>query len=162
MQNESSILDIFYQGWREYQQKLGQAIAPLSEADLARQAAPNLRPIGRIALHIVGARVRWLRGIGEGSEDVDPLGRWDRSDAPMRPAVELVSGLERSARLVYDSVAHWTPEFMSAPTLEEEEDGQVWRYSRAWVIWRLIEHDLHHGGEISLTLGMFGLKAPDL
>jgi len=30
------------------------------------------------------------------------------------------------------------------------------------VIWHLIEHDLHHGGEIALTLGLHGLAAPDL
>jgi uncharacterized damage-inducible protein DinB len=34
--------------------------------------------------------------------------------------------------------------------------------TRQWVIWHLIEHDLHHGGEISLTMGMYRLKAPDL
>jgi hypothetical protein len=30
------------------------------------------------------------------------------------------------------------------------------------VVWHLIEHDLHHGGEVSLILGMHGLGAPDL
>jgi hypothetical protein len=34
--------------------------------------------------------------------------------------------------------------------------------TRQWVIWHLIEHDLHHGGEISLTLGMYGLVAPEI
>ena len=28
--------------------------------------------------------------------------------------------------------------------------------TREWVIWHLIEHDLHHGGEISLILGSHG------
>ena len=35
--------------------------------------------------------------------------------------------------------------------------------TRQWVIWHLIEHDVHHGGEISLTLGMpasFGAAPP--
>ena len=34
--------------------------------------------------------------------------------------------------------------------------------SRQWVIWHVIEHDLHHGGEVSLMLGTHGLAAPDL
>ena len=29
-------------------------------------------------------------------------------------------------------------------------------------IWHIIEHDLHHGGELSFSLGMHGLTAPDL
>jgi uncharacterized damage-inducible protein DinB len=27
------------------------------------------------------------------------------------------------------------------------------------VVWHVLEHDLHHGGEISLTLGMHGIDA---
>jgi uncharacterized damage-inducible protein DinB len=40
--------------------------------------------------------------------------------------------------------------------------GQEHGFKRSWIIWHLIEHDLHHGGEISLTLGIHGLAAPDL
>ncbi|HEX4716084.1 MAG TPA: DinB family protein [Ktedonobacteraceae bacterium] len=29
--------------------------------------------------------------------------------------------------------------------------------TRQWIIWHVIEHDLHHGGEISLILGTHGL-----
>ena len=35
-------------------------------------------------------------------------------------------------------------------------------FTRQWVVWHLIEHDLHHGGEVSLMLGMQGLAAPDI
>jgi uncharacterized damage-inducible protein DinB len=27
------------------------------------------------------------------------------------------------------------------------------------VVWHVMEHDLHHGGELSLTLGMHGMAA---
>jgi uncharacterized damage-inducible protein DinB len=30
------------------------------------------------------------------------------------------------------------------------------------VIWHLMEHDLHHGGEISQILGSHGVSAPNL
>src|SRR5215472_5334056 len=29
--------------------------------------------------------------------------------------------------------------------------------TRQFIVWHVAEHDLHHGGEISLTLGMHGL-----
>ena len=41
-------------------------------------------------------------------------------------------------------------------TFGSEEDGEA---SRAWMVWHVLEHDLHHGGEISLTLGMHGIDA---
>jgi hypothetical protein len=34
--------------------------------------------------------------------------------------------------------------------------------SRSWVIYHVLEHDLHHGGEVSLILGMNKLQAPDI
>jgi hypothetical protein len=34
--------------------------------------------------------------------------------------------------------------------------------SRRWVIWHLLEYDLHHDGELLLTLGMHGLPTPDI
>ena len=47
-------------------------------------------------------------------------------------------------------------------TFPDEADGEVYEVSRSWVIYHVLEHDLHHGGEISLILGMNGLRAPDL
>jgi len=43
-------------------------------------------------------------------------------------------------------------------TFQDDQHGKIVHFSRAWVIYHLVEHDLHHGGEVSLTLGMHGLK----
>jgi uncharacterized damage-inducible protein DinB len=32
--------------------------------------------------------------------------------------------------------------------------------ARGWIIWHLIEHDLHHGGELFYTLGSHGIEVP--
>ena len=79
---------------------------------------------------------------------------------PVRRVAELVSGLERSWLVMNDAIARWTPAEWEQ-TYEEEDEEPV-SFTRQWVIWHLIEHDLHHGGEFSLTLGMHGLTAPDL
>jgi uncharacterized damage-inducible protein DinB len=55
------------------------------------------------------------------------------------------------------SIARWTP-----ADWEEKLDDEGEIVTRSWIIWHLIEHDLHHGGEASITLGMHGLTAPDL
>ena len=36
-----------------------------------------------------------------------------------------------------------------------------WR-DRRFIVWHVAEHDLHHGGEISFSLGMHGIPAIDL
>lgn len=31
-----------------------------------------------------------------------------------------------------------------------------------WVFWHLLEHEIHHRGEIYLMLGLLGMEAPDV
>jgi uncharacterized damage-inducible protein DinB len=151
-----------YKGWDVYQQHLVKAIAPLSPEQLTLRAAPHLRSIGMIATHIIGARARWFhRLMGEGSADIHLLGAWDRPEAPTRSAAELVDGLETSWRLIQDSLARWTLANLEY-VFQGTYGGEEYTFTRQWIIWHVIEHDLHHGGEISLTLGMYGLAALDL
>jgi uncharacterized damage-inducible protein DinB len=42
------------------------------------------------------------------------------------------------------------------------EAGERPRRTRQWIIWHLVEHDVHHGGEISFSLGMHGVTGLDL
>ena len=85
----------FYDGWDVYQQQLTGAIAPLSPDQLALRAAPHLRSIGEIATHIIAVRARWFHSLmGEGGADMSAIEVWDRKDAPVRSAAELVHGFE--------------------------------------------------------------------
>jgi len=98
-----------------------------------------------------------------GDEALADLGRWDRRDMPERSAAELVSGLRESWIVLRGALQGWTPADLAYATPNtDREPGEPEEFTRRWVIWHLIEHDLHHGGEISQTLGMHGLAAPDL
>jgi len=55
----------------------------------------------------------------------------------------------------------WTPEDMQQ-TFPHEWRGNHSELSRSWVVWNVLKHDLHHGGELSLALGLQGLQAPDI
>jgi hypothetical protein len=55
-------------------------------------------------------------------------------------------------------LARWSPDAMRG-TFPDEWDGKPVAVSRAWVVWHVLEHDLHHDGESSLTLGMHHLPA---
>ena len=162
MADEQTALAALFKGWEEYQGYLPRAVAPLSPDQLELRAAPHLRTIGMLATHIIGARARWFHyGLGEGDAGIAAMAGWDREGSPTRTAAELTAGLETTARLIQESLARWRPADL-AETFEREWGGQRETISRQWVIWHLIEHDLHHGGELSLTLGMHGLAAPDL
>ncbi len=152
----------FYKGWDVYQQHLVTAIAPLPPDQLALRAAPHLWSIGMITAHIVATRVWWFHlWMGEGSSDLVPLESWDRSDAPLHLAPELVAGLEATWQMIQETLERLTAADLEHefehPHTSEGDQGEQSRYTRQWIIWHLLEHDLHHSGELSLALGMHGL-----
>jgi uncharacterized damage-inducible protein DinB len=160
-------LATFYKGWDVYQQHLVTAVAPLSPDQLALRAAPHLWSIGMIATHIVATRVWWFHiWMGEGSSELAPIAQWDENEEPTRSAAELVAGLEATWQMIQDALAHWTPADLEQrfqdPYPREDYRGEKRQYSRQWIIWHVLEHDLHHGGEVSFALGMHGLAAIDL
>lgn len=156
-----STLATLYQGWQDYQSTVIAALAPLSAEHLALRAAPHLRSVAEIVTHMIGARARWFYGLmGEEIPEFATLGTWDRRGMPERSAAELVSGLETTWRGMHEALARWTPaEWTQA---YEGEEGDPPTFTRQWVVWHLIEHDVHHGGELSLTLGVHGVAALDL
>lgn len=153
----------FYKGWDAYQQHLVNVLAPLSSDQLALRTAPDLRSIGEIATHIIGARARWTYYVlREGGEDLVSSGTWDRPDQPARSATELVSGLQTTWQVLQDALHRWTVADLEEELRDIDDNGEEEIFTRQWVIWHLIEHDLHHGGEISFSLGMHHLPAINL
>lgn len=159
MAEENFTLTTFYTSWKEYQDRLKAALAPLTSEQLALRAAPSLRSVGENAAHIIGCRVGWFTAtLGEdASADVTTVA-WDEPGGPAQSATQLVRGLDLTWQLMADCLARWSPADMQQ-TFPDDWDGEQVQLSRAWVVWHVLEHDLHHGGEISLTLGMHGLQA---
>jgi uncharacterized damage-inducible protein DinB len=153
-------LTTFYTSWKAYQEHISGAIAPLTAEQLALRAAPHLRSIGEQALHIVACRAHWFAGfLGEvGGEEMQRYAGWNETalslGAPIPSADELVQGLERTWDFMAACLERWSPDEMRQIFPDEPVD-----VSRAWVVWHVLEHDLHHGGELSLTLGLHGIPA---
>ena len=98
-------LDIFYRSWKEHQDALKQAIAPLTPEQLALRAAPGLRSVGEIVAHIIASRVHWFGDfLGEVSSmpGVESLLAWDTGHTPPRTAAELVEGLDTTWHFMAD------------------------------------------------------------
>ena len=140
-------------------------MVPLTNEQLDLRAAPHERSVGEIVRHIVEARIDWFHGfMGEEGEEIAPYVDWGvvgegGEDASLPSAAELVEGLDASWCFMAERLTRWTPEDM-AFTFPIEWRGDPYDLSRSWVVWHVLEHDLIHGGEVSLTLGMHGLAAP--
>ncbi|HEY7349775.1 MAG TPA: DinB family protein [Ktedonobacterales bacterium] len=152
----------FYTGWDAYQALLIKAIAPLSSEQLALRVAPHLRSIGENVAHIISGRVSNFHLVmGEGGAELAPLEQWDVPGAPPRSAAELVSGLEATWQMIQTALVRWTPANLD-DVFTEVQDEQTYSFTRQGIIWSSIKHDLHHGGEVSFTLGTHHVAALDL
>ncbi len=162
MTEPQTLIPTLYAGWRSYQTLLIKALTPLPDDQLTLRAAPGLRSIGEIAAHMIRARANWFhQRLGEGGEEFAALGRLGSNGTSAPATAELIRGLEATWKGMQEAIARWTPAAWQR-TYPGEEPSDPETITPQWVIWHLIEHDLHHGGEISLTLGMHGLAAPDL
>lgn len=160
MDDAQSLVPTVYTGWETYQSRLVAALAALTGEQLELRAAPHMRSIEEIVTHMIGARARWMQ-IDEDAAGFAEFARWDSPSMPVRSAAELARGLETTSRLMQEAVARWTPAQWQE-TYPGEEPDEPREITRHWVVWHLLEHDLHHGGEVSLTLGIHGCPAPDL
>jgi uncharacterized damage-inducible protein DinB len=161
-QSNQSTLDVIYENWRGYQEKLRDCIAPLTDEQLRLQPARQLWPLGQIVQHIISVRAGWFSyTLQDDDETMKEYMEWGYHDSPFRSAAELARGLNETWAFIEGRLQRWTPEDHAA-TFPNEYDGQVYQVSRSWVIYHVMEHDLHHGGEVSLILGMHGLPTPEL
>jgi uncharacterized damage-inducible protein DinB len=158
-----STLDVIYENWRGYNEKLRNAIAPLTNEQLWLQPAPHMWPLSQIVQHIISVRAGWFSGTLQENHGVMNvyMEEWGQRESPARSAAELVHGLDETWSFIEACLQRWTAADC-AMTFPDEWDGQVYQVSRSWVIYHVMEHDLHHGGEVSLILGMNGLQALDL
>ena len=161
-------LTTFYKpGWEHYHHALVNTIAPLSPAQLALSLGQEQRSIGELLEHLIGARFNWFYlWMGEG----DPNSDWNddkaTSEPPVYTAAELVTLFEKSWHVISSALDRWTSadleqlfsppashqELLRKQGLEEES-----AHTRQWIVWHVMEHEIHHGGELSLALGTYGL-----
>jgi uncharacterized damage-inducible protein DinB len=120
----------------------------------------------------------WALGVCEA--DVDPC----------HTAAELVAGLEKTWQMIEETLARLTPADLEqvVPPLDQAErvrhaklvEPALQPYAQMWLdamrlagevrpavslqslIWGALEHDIHHGSEISTTLGVHGLPVVEL
>jgi uncharacterized damage-inducible protein DinB len=73
----------------------------------------------------------------------------------------LIEWLDRTWQMVDATLAQWTVDDLTA-TFEHAYQGKLYAVSRQWVIWRIMAHDIHHGGQLCELLAMQGIMPFEL
>ena len=158
----------FYDLWPQYNRRLRDVVAAMSDDQLAIRPDPERWPIWATVGHTAGVRVYWICAVmGEPGAETTPftdaassIGWEDELDHP-RSAQELADALDTTFELVEGCLDRWTPEAL-AIEVSREHGGQRQVHTRASILQRLFSHDAYHCGELSQTLGIQRLPQIDL
>ena len=170
MPTSPNSLMMVYEGWEGYRQSIVKAVAPLTAEQLTWRPAAHLRSVGELVRHIALGPIDWFRRMeAPGSRELasqidaweeDPHGNRyviENAIAITDQAAELVKWLEASGQMIGQTLKTWTVDDLKK-TYRHIWRGNTYAISRQWTIWRIMAHDLHHGGELVVMLGMQGLE----
>ena len=158
---------IAYHMWPQYNRRLRDVIAGLTDTQLAIRPAPDLPPIWAAVGHTAAMRVYWLcEVVGEPGADSTPFWTgsatidWaDDLDHP-RSADALAAALDATFAIIDGCLDRWTFDMLTDEIERHYRGVQV--HSRSSILQRLLTHEAWHAGELSQTLGIHGLPQPDL
>lgn len=166
----SNSLKMVYEGWEGYRQSIIKAVEPLTAEQLEWRPSPHLRSVGELVRHIALGPIDWFRRMeAPGSEKLaSQIETWEEDAHGNRyvvedalaitdQAAELVKWLEASTRMIEQTLQTWTVNDLQK-TYRHVWRGNTYAISLQWTLWRIMAHDLHHGGELVLMLGMQGLE----
>lgn len=86
---------------------------------------------------------------------------WEDDEDHPRNATELANAFAATRRMIDECLEHWTEEDLLVEYSRRRGEESA-KFTRAWVIWHLMEHELQHGAEIAIILRSHGLPTLDL
>jgi uncharacterized damage-inducible protein DinB len=174
---EQGALDALFDGWANHQRRAIDMLAGLTPDQLALRPSLDSWSVWQLAGHVAGSRSYWFQDLlGEGDPSLRVRFRvasttvpglsledagWEDDETHPRGAAELVGALEDTWVLVGGCLRRWTSEDLAVSFSRQRSSGTQ-TFTRSWVIWHLIEHDVHHTGEMSIILGSHGVPGLDL
>jgi hypothetical protein len=157
-----------YSSWPQYNQRLRDVVAGLTDEQLALRPTPDRWPIWATIGHTACQRVFWLCDFaGEpGAEttrftDAGHNCPGDDDLENVLDAGQLVEALDSTFRIVEGCLDRWTLEMLEEE-IRRPDYGPDWVHLRGSVIQRVFSHDVWHCAELNETLSRAGLPLIDL
>ena len=157
-----------YSSWPQYNQRLCDVVAGLTDEQLALRPTPDRWPIWATIGHTACQRVFWLCDFaGEpGAEttrftDAGHNCPGDDDLENVLDAGQLVEALDSTFRIVEGCLDRWTLEMLEEE-IRRPDYGPDWVHLRGSVLQRVFSHDVWHCSELNETLSRAGLPLIDL
>lgn len=155
-----------YSMWPEYNRRLRQVVAKMTDEQLSIQPSADRWPLWATVGHTACQRVFWLCDFaGEPGAETTPFTNagydcpGDDDLEHVLTADALVDALDATFRIVENCLDRWTHDMLDEE-IRRDWDA-TWVHRRGAVIQRVFAHDIWHSAEVNETLATLGLPQID-
>jgi uncharacterized damage-inducible protein DinB len=140
--------------WEPVRRGLFEALDKVSDEQLAFVPREGLWSLGTVARHIANAEDGWFGYVAIGELDEWPS-LVEEDCATVESVKKLLAEVHKRTRAYLATVdAEDLDRVIRTPWGEE--------LPLRWIVWHVIEHEIHHRGEIFMMLGLMGMEAPEI
>jgi len=147
-------LDHLFSHWDQIHQDTLAVLELFDESELETSAFEGGWSVGEIALHIANAEDGWFRYVAQR----------EYSEWPSNHTLENYPTKEKIRHLL-KTTHNKSMLYLGSKTIEDLEtifESSWGDFSLNFIIWHVIEHEIHHRGELSLILGLLGREGLDV
>jgi uncharacterized damage-inducible protein DinB len=147
---------LYLKRWPVVREGTLEVIDAFNNEDLSYVPVKGGWNVARIMLHIGGAAEYWLHSGVLTGEKTDPGIKRTLENYPTIDVIKtyLADQHRRSMKLLES----FDPDLWTQPVTFEDSYG----YPPNWIFWHVIEHEIHHRGELSLITGILGHEGLDV
>jgi uncharacterized damage-inducible protein DinB len=147
-------LSDLFSHWDQVHKDTLSVIDRFSEAELAHVSYVGGWPVGQIALHIADAENSWIGYIATKDYAAWPPDH-TLEDYPTKETIKALLSKTHTKTMAYLGT-------LNLDDLGSVLDSEWGNFSLRFIIWHVIEHEIHHRGELSLILGTLGREGLDV
>lgn len=146
--------DQYFDHWNKVRRDLMRGVSMLKDENLDfRPAKTYQRTVGDILRHIIGLEQGWIHFVVRRKLD-----EWPDEKSMQLNTVEAI-------RQEMERVHKETTDYLSTLSVDEftrivqvPDDGAP---KLSWILWHVLEQEIHHRGEFFLCLSLLGLQRPE-
>ena len=141
----------FKEIWREESNFTRRAIAEFTDASLSQPVCDDHRTLGRISWHVIASIPDTMRRTGL------PVEGPALDSTPAVTAREHADAYDHSSNSLMEVISSWTDS-----DLDTVDDMFGERWTRRFTLQVLINHQIHHRGQMTVLMRQAGLRVPGM
>ncbi len=147
-------LSEMFSHWEQVRNDLLKTINKFTEEELTFVPYDGSWIIGQIMLHIADCEDNWLHGVVR--REFEPWIFYEFEFYPNKALIleQLYKAHSRTVKFLETLDENNLDDKYAIPNGEE--------FTLRWIIWHVLEHEIHHRGELSMALGLLGREGLDV